>query len=268
VNLGSPPPPQPANPFLTAALRSFQDERGMGLVEVVMASVIIVILATAVAGVLTSSIAATAIAGDRTKAEECAADQMEQIRRKDYDSVGTIGGNPSGTVPATAPCGNGFRATATISISYNNDPTPTSYATGANYKKATVSVTRNRDGKQLTSVVTFVAPSSRAPYGGINNAIINATVVDLGTNLAFQGATVHLSDGPSANRSDTTDVAGTVSFAALTPNPTTGPLAYYDLTVDGVTGYQTLTADVPPGAANPPATASHIQLAPSQTSST
>ena len=233
-----------------------------------MVCVIVITLAAGIAGVLTSSIAATTVAADRTKAEQCAADQVEQIRRKDYDAVGVVGGNPSGTVPATTACGNGFLATATIAISYKNDPTPTSYATAANYKKVSVTVTRNRDSFAITRLVTFVSPSSRAPYGGINNAIVNATVVDLGTNLAYEGATVNLANGPSANRSDTTDLAGTVSFAALTPNPTSGAQAYYDLTVSGVPGYQTLAADVPPGAATPPASASHIQLAPSQTSAT
>ena len=63
-------------------------------------------------------------------------------------------------------------------ISYINDPTPTSYATAANYKRITVTVTRNLDSKQLIRSVTYVAPSTRAPYGGINNAIINATVTD------------------------------------------------------------------------------------------
>jgi len=233
-----------------------------------MVCVIVITLAAGILGVLTSSIAATTVAGDRTKAEQCAADQVEQIRRLDYDAVGVVGGNPPGAVPATAACGNGFLATANVAISYKNDPTPTSYATAANYKKVTVTITRNRDGQALTSVVTFVAPSSRAPYGGINNAIINATVVDLGTNLAYQGATVYLANGPSANRNDTTDVAGAVSFAALTPNPTSGAQAYYDLTVTAAAGYQTLAADVPPGTATPPASASHIQLAPSQTSAT
>ena len=212
---------------------------------------ILIVIAIGLVGVLTSSIAATTVATDRTKAEQCAGDQVEQIRRKEYDLVGIVGGNPPGTVAPTAPCGNGFLATATVAITYKNDPTPTSYATGANYKKVTVVVTRDRDGKVLASVVTYVSPESRAPYGGINNAIINATVIDLGTNLAYPGATVTVANGPSANRSDTTDVAGGVSFAALTPNPTSGAQAFYDLTVSGVPGYQTLAADVPPGTATP-----------------
>ena len=251
------------------AQRSLAREHGFTLVETLMAGVILVILSTGIAGVLTSSIAAHTVARERTNAEQCANDVVEKVRRKDYDQVGIVSGNPPGTVAASNPCGTGLAATATVAISYEDDPTPTSYATNANYKKVTVTVTRDRDGKQLSRIVTYVSPSSRAPYGGINNAIINATVFDLGTNLAYTGgATVALSNGPSANRSDTTDVAGSVSFAALTPNPTSGAQAYYDLTVTAASGYETIATDIPPGAATPPSTASHIQLAPSQTSTT
>jgi type II secretory pathway pseudopilin PulG len=262
------PPPLPAPHSVRGRLRALQDERGFTLLETLLAGLILIILAAGIAGVLTSSIAATSVARDRTGAEQCAADQVEQIRRRAYDDVGTIGGNPPGTVPATSACGSGFAATANVAIAYRNDPTPTSYATAANYKKVTVIVKRDRDGKTLATVVTYVSPTSRAPFGGINNAIVNVTVIDLGTNLAYPGATVTLANGPSPSRSDTTDASGQVSFPALTPNPTSGPTAYYDLTVSGGSGYQTLAADLPPGGPNPPAGAAHVQLSPSQTSAT
>ena len=132
----------------------------------------------------------------------------------------------------------------------------------------TIRVLRDRDSHLILRSVTYVAPPSRAPYGGINNAIINVQVVDLGNSQPYVGATVNLANGPSSNRSDMTDSTGAVSFAALTPNPTSGSQSYYDLTVTAGAGYQTLAADVPSGSATPPATASHIQLNPSQTSST
>jgi type II secretory pathway pseudopilin PulG len=254
--------------LLRRARRALARQHGFTIVETLMAGVILLVLATGIAGVLTSSIAANTVARERTVAQQCANDQIEQIRRKSYDNVGVISGNPPGTVPATAACGNGLAATATVTITYVDDPTPTSYATAANYKKVTVTVTRDRDAKQLARFSTFVAPEGRAPYGGINNAIINATVVDLGLGQPYVGATVNLTNGPSPNRTDTTDSAGTVSFAALTPNPTTGAQAYYDLTVTAAAGYETLPADVPPGTATPPSTPSHIQLAPAQTSNT
>ena len=144
-------------------------------------------------------------------------------------------------------------------IAYVNDPTPTSYATAANYKRITVTVTRNRDSKQLIRSVTYIAPSTRAPYGGINNAIINATVVDYALSTPLQNATVTLGAGPSAPRSDVTDATGATTFPALTP--TTGGQPYYDVTAT-LTGYNTLPDDAPPNAAG------RFALAPSQTANT
>ena len=274
---GGTPDGEPVNPaptrlyglrLMRRARHALAREHGFTIVETLMAGVILLVLATGIAGVLTSSIAANTVARERTVAQQCANNQIEQIRRKTYDTVGLVSGNPPGTVSPTAACGNGLAATATITIQYVDDPTPTSYSTAANYKKVTVTVTRDRDGKQLARFSTFVAPEGRAPYGGINNAIINATVIDLGLNQPYVGATVALSNGPSPNRNDTTDTSGTVSFAALTPNPTTGAQAYYDLTVTAAAGYVTLPANLPPGTATPPANAAHIQLAPAQTSNT
>jgi hypothetical protein len=238
-------------------------ESGFTLVETLMAAVILLIVATSLAGVLTSAISAHTVSRERTIAEQVANDQVESIRRLPYDSVGVVSGNPPGTVVATRTVNiNGLAATVTTQISYVDDPAPSSYATAANYKRVVVTVTRVKDGKLLTRVSTFIAPPARAPYGGINNAIINAQVVDFALNTPLQGATVALANGPSSNRSDVTDVTGTVSFAALTPNPTSGAQAHYDLDVSLAGGYQTLAADVPP---NAPA---HVQLAPSQTFNT
>ena len=120
----------------------------------------------------------------------------------------------------------------------------------------------NRNNAVLTSIVTYVAPPGRAPFGGVNNAIINVTVSDMGltTNNALAGALVNLTTGPSAPLSDTTDSTGLVTFPGLTANPTSGPQAYYDLAASKA-GYITYVADRSP---NTPA---HLQVAPSETAS-
>jgi len=224
-----------------------------------IAAILLVIAAAALAGVMTASIASTSVARDRTLAEQAAADKVESIRRLPYDQVGLVGGNPVGGVAATSSfTRGGLTATITTAISYVNDPTPSSYTTAANYKKVVVLVTRTRDGKQFTKVQTFVAPPARAPYGGINNAIVNAQIVDYALKTPVEGASVTIANGPDPTRTDMTDSTGTVSFAALTPNPVSGPTAYYDLSVVK-TGFQTLDTDASPSAV------SHVQLAPSQT---
>ncbi len=265
---GNPPDGDPVETVLTRriarllSVRRLRAERGFTLIELVFAMTIFIGVAMALAGVLVSSIAAHTVSRERTLAEQIAADQVESIRRLPYDNVGVVSGNPPGTVaPSKTLTQNGLTATVSTQISYVNDPTPTSYATGANYKKVIVTVTRARDGKQLTRVVTNIAPPARAPYGGINNAIVNAQVVDYALLTPVPGASVTIANGPSPSRTDVTDSTGTVSFAALMPNPLTGPTAYYDLAVN-LAGYDTLDTHLPP------APESHIQLSPSQTVNT
>ncbi len=238
------------------------DEAGFSLIEATVALVIFAIVATALIGVLASAVTAHGLARERTLAKEHSLGQIEQIRRLPYDSVGTVAGNPSGTIVASQPVTvTGLQATMVTNVSYVNDPTPTSYATAANYKKVTVTVTRDRDAKQLIRSVTHIAPPARAPYGGINNAIINAQVVDYALSTPLENATVSLATGPSAPRSDVTDVTGTATFPALTPNPGSGAQMYYHVTA-ALSGYNTLPEDAPPG------NAGQLVLAPAQTANT
>jgi type II secretory pathway pseudopilin PulG len=274
--------------FMTRAARRsalrLRAEDGFSLIEMTMAAFIFVLLATALVGVLVSSISAHGLARDRTRTEQWGNDQLESIRRLPYDEVGTEGGNPPGTVwnckDVTAagqdvslsghPCGtppSTAQYRIRTQISYVADPTPTSYDHASNYKRVTVTVTRLRDGKQLAGYATNVAPPGRAPFGGINYGVINATVVDYKLRTPMIGATVDLRNGPSANRTDVTNTTGIATFAALTANPSPpSSQAYYDLLVSGLTGYETVKSDKPPpGGAVPPAGPGHIQLAPGQT---
>jgi type II secretory pathway pseudopilin PulG len=254
------------------AARARREERGITLVEVVMAMTIFITVAAALAGVLTSSIVAHDLSRERTMAQEAATEQIECIRRLSYQDVGLYpAGNPSGKIGYTGGSGDfckaspatinlkGLQATLTTDVKYVDDPGPTSYSTQANYKKVTATVTRSSDGKVLAAPVTFVAPIQRAPYGGLNNAILNVTVSDLVLNSPVAGATVSLASGPSAPRSDVSDAAGIASFAALTPTTSSGaPTDYYDISVANG-GYVTTPDDISPAAA------AHKQLAPATT---
>jgi type II secretory pathway pseudopilin PulG len=235
-------------------------EHGFTLIESIVGMLLFAFIAVALVGLLTSSIAANDLSRQKTVAQQLAQDQVEDIRRLDYDDIGTVSGNPPGVVVASRTVtARGYDVTITTQIQYVNDPTPTSYATAANYKKVTVTVTSNRNGRVLASVVTFIAPPSRAPFGGLNNAIINVTTKDLQTTQPLGTAAVVLSTGPSAPRNDTTDATtGLVTFAGLTPNPTSGADAFYDIAVTK-SGYETYVDYISP--ADP----AHVQLSPSQT---
>jgi type II secretory pathway pseudopilin PulG len=238
------------------------NEDGFTVVEMMLAMMLFLIVSAPLAGVLTASAASQKLSRERTLAQQTAMAQIESIRALPYASVGTVNGNPPGTVVANRAVNvTGLSANVVTQIQYVNDPTPTSYITQADYKRVTVTVTRVSDSKQLTKEVTYVAPPGSSPYGGVNATIIKATVVDYALNTPIPNATVNLATGPSAPRGDVTDSAGSVVFPALTANPTSGAQAYYDISAVAP-GYTTLKDDVSPAAA------AHAQLAPGQTFNT
>jgi hypothetical protein len=228
----------------------------------VVAMALFAAVTTPLAGVLTASISSHRGAQERTFAEQAAAQQLEAVRALPYDSVGLVNGNPPGAVVASRTVVSGaMRATLTTTVAFVSDPTRTGYVTGADYKRVVVTVRRARDGKRLTQASTYVAPTSRGAYGGLNGTIIRAQVFDYALNTPIVGAAVGVSGGPSPARNDVTDASGTVTFAGLIANPTSGAQAYYDISA-GATGYTVLADDLPPAAA------AHTQLAPGQTFNT
>jgi prepilin-type N-terminal cleavage/methylation domain-containing protein len=223
--------------------RRVAGESGFTLIETLFAMVIFAGLAVAMAGLLTSAISANKLSRQRTIADQAAMEQIEYVRRLAYDDVGILLGNPPGVVSTpTSVAVTGLKYTVTTQIKYVDDPTPTSYETTANYKRVTVTVTRDEDGKVLAKEVTYVAPSSRTPFGGVNLATIQPLVIDYGLNVPVENVLVGLLTGPSAPRNDTTDATGKVSFPKLTPNPTAScPPDCYDLTAT-LFGYVQLDA--------------------------
>ncbi len=242
------------------AQRALARESGFSLVEVVIAAVIFLIVATAITGVLTSAMVSHSVSRERTKAIQVAQDQLEQVSDLAYSDVGVSGSYPDGLIPAA---GWGVPAgyTVAIDVVYVSDPGPTSARLVANYKKATVTVSRTKDGEVLTKQSTYISPPSRPQYGGINTSNLTVIVSDYGTNSPLPGATVSLSDGPAGNVSLVADSSGQAPFLALPPTTSSPPTDYYDIDVTSP-GYETLAADVSPSSA------AHIQLAPTQSQST
>ncbi len=113
----------------------------------------------------------------------------------------------------------------TTDVDWVNDPTPASYSTAANYKRVTVVVRSNRNNAVLTSIVTYVAPPGRAPFGGVNNAIINVNVRTWAWRRTTRSPVrlVNLTTGPSAPLSDTTDSTGLVTFPGADREPDLRP---------------------------------------------
>ena len=242
---------------------SLRSERGFTITELVVASSLLVIIATSLTGFLTASIAVHKASRARTLGEQTVLNQIEKIRGLAYTDVGQPSGNPAGTVaPSTAVAIAGLNATMTTTITYVNDPiknaggTIVSYVTNADYKKVVVTLTSDT-GKQLAQDTTYVAPPGKGPYTPENKASMTSRVQDFASGAFVGGASVTLSGGVELTRGGTTDGSGTILFPSLTP---TSGAQYYDLTV-ALTGYQVFPDDLTPN------TNSHMQLAPGQAGS-
>jgi hypothetical protein len=184
----------------------------------------------------------------------------------DYNAVGTVNGCVPGTLNASTPFKGvngealGVLATLHTSVGYASAGVPGTAQTGADYKKVSVWVTSNPTGQTLAQATTNLAPTNLPSQ---STATIKAAVSDYGAaGTPMQGVQVNLATGPSAPESCTTDASGSVTFPGLTPNPTSGSQAYYDLSVVPPTGYQVLSDDA---AGQPPV---HNQLSPTQLWST
>ena len=164
-------------------------------------------------------------------------------------AIGTIGGNPSAgrsspRESAAAVGVTGLSATVTTSIQFVGDGIPDGYNSTTNYKQVTVTVTRNLDDRTLASESTYIAPPSRAPYGGISQVALGAYVTDVGDNQPVPGVAIALTTGPSAPLGDTTDTNGGVLFAGMTANPSTGANAYYTVVPTIPAGYVEMPGDI------------------------
>ena len=227
-------------------------ERGMTLLEVLIALVILGIGGSSLIGVLTSATAANKVARERTLAQLAAQNQIESIRALDYGEAGLVGGNPSGCIGSaggTTDCPRASYPPATETVTKNGvtmtidtktgfvttDTNPLGYTNPAS-KWVKVTITRTSDSKQLAQDVTYIAIGKCAP----TTATINATVVDYDPSGGPVPKTaVSLSTGPSAPENDTTDPSGLVTFACIQPGA-------YDLSVSPPAGFVTLYDTVSP----------------------
>ncbi len=239
-------------------------DSGFLLIETLIAISIFAIVAAGLVNVLVGSTTTTARVKQQTIAEQAVMNQIEKIRAMDYNAVGTVNGCVPGSLSSSTPLLglNGASdnlyvpATLNTSVNYGGAGVPGTAQTGADFKKISVWVTRNSDSKTLAQATTYLAPTNVPSQ---STATIKAAVSDYGAaGTPMQGVQVNLATGPSAPESCTTDASGSVTFPGLTPNPTSGAQAYYNLSLTPPAGYQVLSDDA---AGQPPV---HNQLSPTQ----
>ena len=214
-----------------------------------MTAVILVIVAAPISGVLLAAAVQSASSRERTASDQLLASQVESIRTLPYTQVGIVGGNPDGVLQSTSTSKlpNGEAVTITTKVSYVDDPIPTAYVTNADYKKVVVTVTRNSDSRQLSSITSYIASASAPPLAGTDWVQIKRTVVDAVTAAPLPGTSVHLTGGPAADdRADLTDGAGAVLFPALNDSTSGSPVYTLGASLNGYSVYPDDLGSQPP----------------------
>jgi hypothetical protein len=243
--------------------RMLADERGLSLIETVMATVIFMIAAFGLMDVLTSSTNAHAHSALSSLGEEVAQTQMENVRELPYTAaigspqIGVVDGNPAGSVPASQTAtALGFpqlNATVDTAIKYVPDGIPGGYNQTTNYKQVTVSVVSNATSAVIAQDISYVAPPTEAEQGNSTQGVISLTVLDTGGGggIPVANVPIELTSGPSSPLNDTTNSTGNVIFPGLTFNPTSGPQDYYDIVTTLPSGYVAASSNVSEVQLNP-----------------
>jgi len=211
--------------------------RGVSLVDVIVGTFLILVVFLTLFGLLRASILVSAVTKARASATAVATSQMEYVRSLSYDSVGTVGGIPPGTVPqyATTTLDGVTFATRTF-IGYVDDPADglgVSDLTGitTDYKQVRVSVTYflNERIREVALVSNVVPPGLETSTGG---GTLKIDVVDA-QGAPVPGASVRIVNGSVSPAVDVTTYANATGAVYL---PGAATSTEYQVTV-GKSGY-------------------------------
>ena len=191
---------------------------GFSYVEVLVAIMVLAITATGLIQGITQSSAVLGRSRADSLANNLAAARADQAHRMPYADLGTLGGNPHGTLAPNEIVHQGgmdFRVLTTVV--YVNDPALGQPENHANYKKVTIRVTPMTGSAKGVTQTTVVAPPSIGAINGRATALV--TVTDAMTGRPVEGVAVRIYTEQSPTGStETTDMQGRVVFAGLAPN--------------------------------------------------
>ena len=190
----------------------------MSAIEVLVSLVIFSIVATGLGAAMVQANNWLSSAKVESGANNIAQGELDSIKRRAYNEVGIVGGNPSGSLAASEVKTVGVnRYTITRAIVYVDDQVTAGAHSEANYKKVTITVDPPGRGKTVTQT-SIVAPPSFESIDG--KAIVGPTIVDAADpSITIPEVSVNLTltGGGGFNRTDKTDVAGRASFPSLAP---------------------------------------------------
>lgn len=166
------------------AARAFRDDRGMGLAEVVVASVILAVVAVGILSMFSIGVQSSLASRERSIVSEVADAYMERIRVMPYSDVGLTTGNPTGTLEAQETTSQGgLDVVLDAAITWVNDP---AIQGTEDYKRVQIQVTAYRDGveSQSTARETFVRQDDNLPEDRI------PPIIEWGMSAPEDGAIV------------------------------------------------------------------------------
>ncbi len=192
-------------------------DRGFSLIDVIVGIALMLTLFLALFGILRASLVLSVLVKAKAAATELASSQMEYLHGLSYDTLGTTGGIPSGTVPQNSTATvDGITYNTRTFIIYKDDPADGLGASDTNhvttdYKlvKTEVSYTIYGLSKSVALMSNFVPQGIEVSTGGgtISLHIVTATGADL------EDATVRIrndSISPAVDFTTFSDNAGTV----------------------------------------------------------
>lgn len=199
--------------------------RGMSFVDVIVGTALIVIIFTALTGLLRSSLQVTRLAKTRALATAIAESQMEYVRSLSYDQVGTVGGIPAGPISQnTTVTQNNTTFQVRTLIVYIDDPADGVGAADTNgittdYKRMKVSVSYYANNRtQTIDLISNYAPpglETTSNGGTLKINVVNAS------GAAVSGATVRILNtdlSPGVDLTTFSDAQGTVFLPGAQPS--------------------------------------------------
>jgi prepilin-type N-terminal cleavage/methylation domain-containing protein len=179
------------------ATRPAEVLKGFTLMELLVTVAIFAILLTGILGAFAATTKAVKASREKTILSSLSTNYLEIIRNMPYSQVGTINGNPNGTLPdltnTYSQVINGTTYKIYYEVTYIDDPSDGTALAGtdpypADYKQVKMDIL-NTGTNQTTSFLTSVVP--KGLEGTVNQGALQIQVIDSNGN-AVPGANIHI----------------------------------------------------------------------------
>jgi len=195
------------------------NNRGFSLVEVIVASALLVVVFAGIAGAFKTILELTFYNKTKLSALALVNEELELVRNMSYNNIGTVSGIPSGNIPQTETISlNGTDYTRRVLVQYVDAPEDGIGSADTNgivtdYKKAKVEVSWTTRGttRKVSAVSSFVPKGMETTVGG-GTFIVN--VLD-SAGLPLANANVHIENNvlvPAISIDTFSNIDGQVVF--------------------------------------------------------